>query len=68
MNREKLLAKIDGMNERIKQLKMQGESSKKAPIKSIRSRRSRAIKELIKVLTPETSYFKENEKTTKNNN
>jgi len=56
MNRETLLKKIDTANERLKQLKSQEESAKKKTLKSIRKRRNDNIKELINLLTPETSF------------
>jgi len=58
MTREKLLEKIDGLNERLRQLKLQGESSKDKRLKNIRKRRNKFIIELIELLMPETSYFK----------
>ncbi len=59
MNEETLLEKIKGINRRLKQLKLQGESSSNKTLKSMRTRRNRAIKELVGLLTPETSYYNE---------
>lgn len=59
MDRQKLLDKIDSMNERLSLLKKQGESSKNKTLKSIRVRRNKAIKELVILLTPETTYHSE---------
>jgi len=60
--KEYLLEKIESANQRLRGLKMQGEGSSGKTLKSIRTRRNRAIKELIKLLTPETSYASEIEK------
>ena len=54
--KEYLLEKIDHANERLKQLKLQGESSVNKTLKNIRKRRNRFIKELVKILAPEISY------------
>jgi len=54
--KEYLLEKIDHTNERLKQLKLQGESSVNKTLKNIRKRRNRFIKELVKILAPEISY------------
>jgi len=67
-SRDKLLQKIDGLNERLKQLKMQGESSnnkrlkdirkrRNKRLKDIRKRRNKFIKELVELLSPITSYY-----------
>jgi len=56
MNREELLNKIDGMNERLKKLKMQGEPSNNKTLKNLRVRRNKSIKKLVKILSPEISY------------
>ena len=54
--REYLLSKIDHVNKRLEQMKMQGESSNNKTLKNIRKRRNISIKELCKILAPETSY------------
>jgi len=55
----KLLAKINGINERLVSLKKQGEGSKKKTLKSMRTRRNRTIKELVNLLQPSTSFYDE---------
>lgn len=54
---KKLIEKIEGMSDRIAQLKMQGESSAKPPIKSLRHRRIVALRELVDLLCPQISYY-----------
>jgi len=54
--KEYLLEKIDHANERLIQLKLQGESSRNKTLKNVRKRRNLAIKELIKILAPEINY------------
>ena len=56
MNRERLLEKIDGMNDRLKKLKLQGESSNTKTFKNVKKRRNLAIKELVKELSPEIIF------------
>ena len=58
--RDKILEKIDTMNERLKQLKLQGESSRDKTLKNLRHKRNKLIKELVDILTPETNYYKLN--------
>jgi len=53
---EKLINIIENHNERLKQLKLQGESSTNKTLKNIRKRRNRMIKKLIEVLAPEINY------------
>ncbi len=55
--REKLLSMIDYFNNRLTQLKKQGESSKNKTLKNLRYKRNLIIKELVNLLQIETSYF-----------
>jgi len=52
-----LLEKINGINDRLKLLKQQGESSNIKRLKSMRTRRNRLIKELVELLKPTTSFY-----------
>jgi len=54
-----LLEKINGINDRLKLLKQQGESSNIKRLKSMRTRRNRLIKELVELLKPTTSFYNE---------
>ena len=56
---ERLLVKINGINDRLKLLKQQGEGSKIKRLKSMRTRRNRLIKELVELLQPTTSFSNE---------
>ena len=58
VNKQKiLLEKINGINDRLKLLKQQGESSNIKRLKSMRTRRNRLIKELVELLKPTTSFY-----------
>ncbi|MCK5293895.1 MAG: hypothetical protein KAJ49_04535 [Arcobacteraceae bacterium] len=59
----KILAKINGINDRLKLLKGQGEGSKKKTLKSMRTRRNRLIKKLVEGLQPSTSFYDETRRT-----
>ncbi len=56
---KRLLEKINGINHRLVQLKLQGEKSNKKTLKSMRTRRNRLIKELVEILQQHTSYYQE---------
>lgn len=58
-SREKCLSKIDGINERLKMLMIQGESSNNKTLKNLRVRRNRIIRKLIADLAPEISVADE---------
>jgi len=55
-----LLEKILFMNERLRQLKLQGESSNNKTLKNLRVRRNKCVEDLLKLLKPETSFYDEN--------
>jgi len=60
VNKQKiLLQKINGINDRLRLLKQQGEGSKIKRLKSMRTRRNRLIKELVELLQPITSFSNE---------